>query len=395
MSLYDYEIIKSKSNDPYDIEFISFSGAGTNGLCYAGVLKSLREHKISVKYWIGTSAGAIVAALAALGADEDFLIPCLSNINIANFLDIGGGRPNNSIFKKLINYHFSATELFSRLGIARGIEILKWIKTCIVNLGFSENITFSELYEKTGNHLVIVTVDVNSFDAVYLSRSTYPNLSIADAINVSMIIPYLFQPTVLKDSLTSYPRVLVDGGILNNCPINVCDPQTPSGRILGFNRKAIGFFTISNGLWGPNQTNVKNFMDYSARLLETMFRHQERLQSHQPFFWERCIPIETDGHSPIDFSINQEWIDRLVNSGYETCQKFLKERAQMIKESGNLPENLFIPLIFHKPIPEYDNWIKTPNMSNWIPVLTNNNLRDTLIYQTNPEVRMIRNIVGL
>ncbi len=403
MSLYDYPIDPPNVNstpEGYEIEFLSFAGAGVNGLAYVGVMKSLEEREIrqKVKYWIGTSAGAIVAGLGSLGADSQFIFKCLSETNLNEFIDYGGKNQSGSWWTKLRSY-YSATELFSKLGLARGDQFNIWLRKTIQELGFPEDITFAQLYDRTGNRLVTVAACLNTCDAICLTRSTFPHMTVADAIHVSMIIPYIFQPVVMKDPLDcNEGRILLDGGILNNYPINVCDPQTPSGRLLGINRKAVGFFTISNGLWGPNREVIDNFLKFSRTIISAMFRQQERNQSHQPYFWDRSVAIDTFGHSAVNFEINQDWKERLVESGYKSTEIFLEKRRAQIAEKGLFPGNLFIPVIHHQiPLdadPSKGEWLKLPNWPAWIYPLSNDNLRDTLIYQTNSECRKERNVVG-
>jgi NTE family protein len=396
MSLYDYPLEEGDDDDEYGVEFFAFGGAGTNGCSYCGVVQSLEERGLlkKIKYWVGTSAGAIVVGGIAMGADSKFLCSRLSATDLSKFLDYGGRSSHDSWWSKLLDYHYSITELISKLGAARGQEFRNWIQKIIVELGYPEDITFSQLYTRTGNHLVIVTTDLNTYDVLYLSRITYPNMPIAIAIHVSMIIPFIFQPISIKDSLTEVPRLMLDGAILDNFPINACDPQTSSGRLLGINRKAIGAFTTSNGQWGPPQTQVDGFMKFSTTLIATMFRQLEILQSHQPYFWDRVIPINTFGHSPVDFDITTDCTDKLIKSGYDETEKFLEERRQMIRTRGKLPGNLFIPIAHHQKVTE-EGSVPVAGTNTWIFPLTNDNLRDTLFYSPNPEVRKARNVVGL
>lgn len=396
MSLYDYPLHEGSSDDPYDVEFCAFAGAGVNGLAYVGVLQSLEERDIrrKIKYWIGTSAGSIIATFSALGASVDFILKCLEGVDFNLFIDYGGSIPSKSWWGKLRNY-YSATELFSKLGLARGTHFNSWIRACINKLGYPPNLTFTQLYHQTGNHLVSVGACLNGFDALYMSRSSFPHMSIADAMHISMIIPYIFQPVVIQDHLNDpITRMVLDGGLLDNYPLNATDVQSPDGRLLGINRKAIGFFCMSNGLWGPHNETIDNFFKFSQMIVSMMFRQRQRIQSQQPYFWDRSVALEVFGHSPVDFAISSEQIDRLIKSGYEGAEAFLKARRKTIQEKGNLPDNLFIPLI-HQQIPRNSylkDWVS--HGAYWFQPLQNENLKDTLIYQTNPEERKV-NLVEL
>ena len=58
-----------------------------------------------------------------------------------------------------------------------------------------------------------------------LSVDTTPNVRVIDGIMASLSIPVLFKPCSLENS----EEVYVDGGLINNFPINVFDPSTTLG----------------------------------------------------------------------------------------------------------------------------------------------------------------------
>lgn len=384
MSLYDHVTQKPNPDNDYDVEFISFSGAGINGLCYSGVLKALEKRGLtdSVKYWIGTSAGSIVAALAAMKAKQDFIFNVMNDTDISSFIDSDLLR--DSWWGKIKGV-YSATELFTKLGLSRGDKFNLWMKDCIKKLGFDPNLTFSQLYDLTGNHLVITTSSLNTYETLYLSRSSVPNMIISDAIHVSMIIPYLFQPVAMQG------RLLIDGAIMCNDPITVADVHDSSGRILGINRKCIGFFTKHNGLWGPKHEVVDNFMSFSKVIISAMIIQQQRLGSYLPYFSERSVAIETFGNNGIDFNVTPEVKKKLFDSGYSACDSFLENRRKMILDKGPLPGNLFIPIVQHGTSTFPGTWIKTQH--GWILPLGNDRLKDTMIYLTNFDMCKTRKVV--
>jgi len=390
MSLYDYPIEGSDNSNPYDIEFVVFAGAGVNGVAYAGVIKSLenRDLRKHIKYWIGTSAGAIAAAFSALNADSNFILESLGQTDFNQLIDY----KTKSWWSRVQGiYHLA--EMVSRLGLNEGRSFNNWIRERISFLGYPPDITFSELYDLTGNHLTTVTTCLNSFECLYLNRASYPTMKIADAIHSSIIIPFIFQPIIIKDPHFELEqgRLVVDGGVLNNFPLNACDPQTSNGRLIGVNRKVVGFFMASGGLWGPSKSTVNNFLKFSQAIIDTMFRQQQKLQGVTPYFKLRSVMIDDFGNSPTDFNLSKDMSFRLFVSGYDAAENFLSKRLEMISDKGHLPINLFIPIIQQEKI-EID-WIQLSDFPVWYCPLTNKDLYRTPIYQTNPDLGIHGNIV--
>ena len=92
------------------------------------------------------------------------------------------------------------------------------------------NITFQQLFDFFGTTLVVTTCCINSGVTEYLSRTTTPNMSIAQAISMSMCVPMEFQPYELDNMLYcdggsfghSTPREFPDKSFDLNIKQNEC-----------------------------------------------------------------------------------------------------------------------------------------------------------------------------
>src|SRR5512144_2036470 len=63
-----------------------FEGGGCRASAYAGAYSSAYEHGVRFSEVAGTSAGAIVAALIAAGAEPEFLLNELRELDFRDFL---------------------------------------------------------------------------------------------------------------------------------------------------------------------------------------------------------------------------------------------------------------------------------------------------------------------
>jgi predicted acylesterase/phospholipase RssA len=397
-SLYDSCYLDGQIGDS-DVEFVNFSGGGMAGAAFAGVLKDmelrgLHKPKKSIlmdqwifdpidpfyganrpiKYWLGSSAGAICATLAALGAPADYIIDQLINTDTRMFLDYGGRNQLNNgwnWWNKLLNYRYGIADLFSKWGIVRGLKFHQWFENQMTVLGWDPSTSFANLYDLTGQHLVITSTSLNTFETLYLSRSSYPYMKIIDAVDASMRLPYIFPPIYMNDPLIHQgKRILTDGGILNNLPINACDITSNTGEILAINRKAVGFTLVTDGKWVPDFIHIDGLLKYSLTFVQSMHTRMHVLQSSQPYFWDRVVPIETHGVGTIDFEVDKLKLRKTIDAGRKASKRFFDARAQIISEYGPLPRNLFIP----NPRLRY----------NGIEYLSNDLIENSMIYQTHP-----------
>lgn len=375
-SLHDAGSIPGSPDDS-DVEFISFCGGGIAGISIIGVLRELERRGLyrcdkEVKYWIGSSAGAIAAAFAAMSASPDYLTELLLSTDTRVFLDYGGRATNSkSWWNKFQDYRYGLAELISKWGAVRGDKFKQWFRERMVELGWDPQSTFADLYNRTGKHLVITTTSLNTFETLYLSRSSYPYMEIADAVDASIRIPFLFQPLTMKDpNVPQGHRILVDGGILDNLPINACDVVSDTGEVLAFNRKAIGFTLVHNGQWVPDYVEIANLMKYSLTFVQAMHKRIQAMQSHQPYFWDRIAPIETTGITATDFGTERDKLIKLIESGERGARAYFDRRAALIHQRGPLPRNLFIP--------------NFRLQHAGVKCVSDDLLEKTRIYQTNP-----------
>ena len=397
-SLYDSCYIPGQIGDS-DTEYITFSGGGMAGAAFAGVLKDMElrclyQPKRSIladtwtfdpidpfyganrpiKNWLGSSAGAICATFAALGAPADYIIDQLVNTDARMFLDYGGRDQLNSgwsWWNKLLNYRYGITDLLSKWGMVRGNKFREWFSNQMIRLGWSPSTDFNDLYNLTGQRLVITATSLNTFETLYLSRSSYPYMAILDAVDATMRLPWLFPPIYMNDPLIPQgKRILTDGGILNNLPINACDVTSNTGEILAINRKAVGFTLVTDGKWVPDYIHIDGLLKYSLTFVQSMHTRMHVLQSSQAHFWDRVVPIETHGIGTTDFEVDKVKLRRTIESGQKASKRFFDQRAEMISTYGPLPRNLFIPncRLRYKGV-EY---------------LSDDLIENAMIYQTNP-----------
>ncbi|MGL5391262.1 MAG: patatin-like phospholipase family protein, partial [Shewanella sp.] len=191
---------------------VVLSGGGAKGAAHVGVLKVLEELRIPVDYIAGTSIGAYVAGMYALGYSADEVEAIMMGT------DWGSGY-SDTIARNALSYRDK--QLRDRYNIP-------------INVGFNESAvrlpsgllrgqTMSELLRQSTDlvqqfgdfdELAIpyraVATDLETSAPVVLAGG-----SIAKAMQASATVPGALQPTQIGDKL------LVDGGIANNMPVDV------------------------------------------------------------------------------------------------------------------------------------------------------------------------------
>lgn len=189
-------------------------GGGAKGAAEVGVLKYIEQSGVKIDYIAGTSIGSIIGALYSIGYRSDDLDTLFHS---QEWLALLSDR-DPELSSRLLARRDSATYLFG-FPIKRP-KITKPEHKRTVGLSRGDSIVslFSEMtrrpdsinFDKLPIPFRCVTVDLQRLKEVVLSNGSLPL-----AMRASMSIPGVFKP-VEKDSM-----LLVDGGLLNNLPVDV------------------------------------------------------------------------------------------------------------------------------------------------------------------------------
>jgi NTE family protein len=152
------------------------------GFCHIGVLKVIEEEKIPLDMIVGSSIGAIIAALWASGKDSGEIIEIVSE------------------FKDFRHLWGFADFTLPFLGFLKGEKLERLLKR---HLGQK---TFYDLRLP----LKIIATDVKKKEPRILDKG-----SLAEAVQASCTIPELFKPFQFKDEM------LFDGGVIYPLPTEI------------------------------------------------------------------------------------------------------------------------------------------------------------------------------
>ncbi|MCC5860525.1 MAG: patatin-like phospholipase family protein [Gammaproteobacteria bacterium] len=187
-------------------------GGGARGAAHVGVLKVLEEQGIAVDVVVGTSMGAIIGALYASGYRAADIEQILERIDWAAALSDQPGREQLSPQRKAdaalipssLEVGISLEGLRAPQGLIQGQNLGLLLRQLLLHVGPLENF----------DHLPIpfraVAADVVTGEQVILGSG-----DLVDAVRASMSVPGAFQPIRIDE------RLLVDGGVVDNVPIDV------------------------------------------------------------------------------------------------------------------------------------------------------------------------------
>lgn len=285
-----------------DVSF-AFGGGGARGFAHIGILRACEELDIPVDRVCGTSIGAIIGGLAAMGLGADEITEVV--------------RENFPPKRRLFRYTFPILSIYSANSYVKLLD---------------------RLYGDTQ----IEDLPINYFCvSCNLSRATllqHRSGSLAKWVSASMSIPGLAPPLIENGEL------IVDGALLNNLPVDIAR-QDGAGLVVGVDVSSETEFCLATDYCGRPHAleTLTSWLPWKRRAPSTGERtaipsivgilnrattlssvyHKESLKSVADCY----IRVPVDGFKLLGF----ENLDALSERGYQTGLERLAGIARVIE----------------------------------------------------------------
>ncbi|XP_066265923.1 uncharacterized protein YqhO-like [Branchiostoma lanceolatum] len=222
----------------YSFENLVLKGGGAKGIAYIGAAKVLDQAGIlpNIKRFAGTSAGAITAALLAIGMSPQEMLEELSQKNLMELLDPPVTKgwlgfldwfPHIPLLPSWLTVDAISMALaaITDRGVCEGEEFLDWFGGILDRhlkrlhpdkKGLDKDITFDKLYHTLGVELCIVAYNMVLGNETYFHVKTTPLMKVQDAVRMSMSIPVVFKPF---EGGSGGLYTFIDGALAANYPL--------------------------------------------------------------------------------------------------------------------------------------------------------------------------------
>ncbi|MDR3652279.1 MAG: patatin-like phospholipase family protein [Paludibacter sp.] len=214
------------------------SGGGAPGIAHIGVIKALEEHNIPVDYIAGTSIGAIIGGMYAMGMSPNEMIEVIKSDDFKHWMSgevqpedvyfYRSADPNPGIIDIRVQINKQKTGNIKTLLLPANIVSPVQMNYAFVPLCAQANAVAGGNFDKLFVPFRCVASDVYDKKAVAFKRGV-----LGDAIRASMTFPFVFKPISIDNQL------LFDGGIYNNFPTDVMrsdfKPDFMIGSVVAYN----------------------------------------------------------------------------------------------------------------------------------------------------------------
>ncbi|PLW70147.1 patatin-like phospholipase family protein [Pseudohalioglobus lutimaris] len=291
----------------YATERISLvlAGGGARGIAHVGAITALEEMQVPIHAVAGTSMGALVGGLYAIGMDSGQLREVIETMSWEDAFVDSLDRSELPQRRKSDDYDYPSSVSLSfqdgrvsiPLGLVQGQQVRQIIKELTTDAAKVRN------FDDLPTPYRAVATDLETGDPYIFSRG-----SIVTAMRASMSLPALLAP-VEHDG-----RLLVDGGLAMNIPVEV-------GREMGADRLIV----IDIGTPLRSRDEINSVLAVSDQMLGFLTRKNSLEQLEALTARDILINPDLTGIGMLDFAMTQEIFQR----GYQATMALREELAPL------------------------------------------------------------------
>ena len=233
---------------------LALGGGAARGIAHVGVLEWLEDHHVPVDCVAGTSMGGLVGGVYATGMSAAELHALLASTDWGHLFQPGADYPALPFRRKEDAWQYPVRfELGLRDGVnlPAGLNPGQHVSMLLSRVALPCSGTDS--FDALPTPFRCVAVDLNTAQEVVFADG-----SLATALRATMAIPGVFDPVRVEG------RVLVDGGVLDNVPVNAVRAMG-ANVVVAVEVMAVEGGTAPEDLLGLAERSLRVMMEAMAR----------------------------------------------------------------------------------------------------------------------------------
>jgi len=361
-----------------------FEGGGAKGMVFVGAYDELVKRGHTAGRLLGTSAGAITAALLAAGYTPKEMLDALNerengkpvfagfmgepspftkkeiqasairkllrDVNLKFVPDFLENKMDDAIAEMLAensrSRHFFA--FVERGGWYAADRFITWLQSKLdtgpwkTGQRHFSGMTLKQFYDEAQIDLSVVASDTTDGRLLVLNHHTAPDCPLVWAVRMSMSIPLVWNEVVWEDGWGRYlgrpmkDHIIVDGGMLSNFPIELFISDEPQvTRLMGpkQDNPVLGLLIDESLPVEPAQRGLLVDIDVKPgelktvqrfkRLIDTMTGAHDKMVIEE--FEHLVVRLPAAGYGTTEFDMSDERRKALVASGERTVRAYFDQ----------------------------------------------------------------------
>lgn len=184
------------------------SGGGAKGFAHIGVLKVLEEAGVKIDYIGGTSMGAVIGGLYASGYNASQIDSIFQATDFNELINDFIPRSSKNFYERKNDELYALVLPFNKMKIGIPEALSKGMYNYNLLSRITRNVRNIKDFNKLPIPFLCIGTNIENGEEVLLNKG-----NLAQAMIASSAFPSLFSPVEIDG------KILVDGGVVNNYPI--------------------------------------------------------------------------------------------------------------------------------------------------------------------------------
>lgn len=225
----------------------------------------------------------------------------------------------------------AARDFFSRLIAERAVRVARAAGQSGAQASQFRHMTFAQHLRLFRIRLALTGANVETGKSEVFSADTTPNFPVADAARISMSLPILFKPVIIRNTRNISAQgagrraipdnrlrgVWVDGGTLNNLPLRAFDDQP------GSNPKTFGVRLDEE----PDTADrIDDFLEYLSGVVSTLLVSGEAHITESSGIAGQTVALNTSGLKTTDFNPSAQIRDARIREAKAETRRYFTEQ---------------------------------------------------------------------
>ncbi len=286
---------------------LALSGGGAKSMAQLGALRAIEESGIKIDYISGTSMGAVIGAMYAMGYTVDEIEEYLAKVNWEELLtdDVPRNRLpflNKNDKKYLVRFNIKDGKFTLPRAFNEGHYMVNMLSFLTMK---AHNVTdFSQLPIP----FLCMATDLETGESVAFEKG-----SLTNALRASVAFPSLFSPYEIDG------RLYVDGGVRNNLPIAILKNEKKMDYVIAID--------VQSKLYKKEDLNS------IIQVLEQVgsFMNADYFEEQKPLadilVYPNMSPFKLDDY---------QYSDSIIKLGYLETKLYAKQLQETAQKQGNI-----------------------------------------------------------
>lgn len=282
--------VEIKTNNDYDT--LVLSGGSTKGIITLGSLQYLYDNNYlnDVENFVGTSSGAIICFLLAIGYTPIEIIVYICT---------------HQLLEKM--QHFNVVAMLNGCGASTFSSVYEQLeKMTIAKIGYIPS--FNDMKHKLKKNFICITYNITENKTEYLSYDNNPNMPCLIALRMSSNLPLVFENYKYGNNF------YVDGGVCDNFPIDIGDK---------IGKKVLGIYIDSEGKNFSSENDI-NIVEFIYKLMFIPISQRTVFVIDNVSTKCKVLKLQNSKTTFFDFNINSVDKLNLFSSGYQDAKMFFE-----------------------------------------------------------------------